>query len=85
MVKQMFLKASVVMMHFKVLEMMAVKGSACLLVWSSLGGDDDWKISVFWFLHNGEEDAGSARGLKILGVDFQVFREAFHKINVLKR
>ena len=41
MVKQMFLKASVVMMHFKVLEMMAVKGSACLLVCSSLGGDDD--------------------------------------------
>ena len=63
MVKQMFLKASVVMMYSTVLEMVAVKGSACLL-----------------FLHYGEDDACSASGLKILGLDFQVLREAFHKI-----
>ena len=41
MVKQMFITASVVMMYSTVLEMVAVKGSACLLVCPSLGGDDD--------------------------------------------
>ena len=63
----MFLKASVVVMHFKVLETVAVRGSACHL-----------------FLHNGEEDPGSANVVKILGSDFQVLIEAFHKIDVLK-
>ena len=37
------------------------------------------------FLHSGEEDAGPASVVKILGSDFQVLIEAFHKINVLKR
>ena len=63
MVKQ----ASVVIVYSTVLEMVAVRGSACLL-----------------FLHNGEEDPGSANVVKILGSDFQVLIEAFHKIDVLK-
>ena len=68
MVKQTFIKASDVMMYSKVLEMVAVRGSACLL-----------------FLHSGEEDAGPASVVMILVSYFQVLKEAFHKINVLKR